>query len=234
MLSVGGIIVIDLVDDTVKNPEDISRRFRLNVLGAISEYKEPENDLITQKQPRSPISKSFRALRMNIHYASVDHPVRTLLVTSSAPSDGKTTIAANLAIVFAQNGKKVTVIDADLHRPRMHTVFQMDREPCLTSLFIQPKVFLNGECLNTRQENFKRHYSRGITPNPSDLLGSNKMREVLDAVLDQSDMVILDTPPVLSLTDAVVLSPLVDGVIIVVKPGQTTMGSLKIAIERSG
>ena len=232
MLSVGGVVVIDLLDDTVKNPEEITRRFKLNVLGAVSQYKEPEDDLITHKEPRSPISESFRALRMNVQYASVDRPVKTLLVTSAAPSDGKTTIAANLGVVFAQNGKKVTVIDADLHRPRMHKVFQTDRLPGLSSLFVQPQIFLNGESRHTQQEHLSLITAGELPPNPSDLLSSNKMREILDAVLDHSDLVIIDTPPVLSLTDAVVLSPLVDGVVLVVRPGQTTFGALKVAVEQ--
>ncbi len=233
MLSAGGVFVADLLDDTIKNPDEVRRKTNLTILGTIANYKEPEDgQLITVDQPRSPVTESFRSLRTNIQYASVSSPVRTLLVTSPAPADGKTTVVANLAMVIAHSGRKVTVVDADLHRPRVHSVFGLSLLPGLSSLFIRPVVHLNGSVQATSSDRLKVITAGELPPNPSELLGSNKMREILDAVQETADMVIVDSPPVLSVTDAVVMAPTVDGVMIVVRPGVTKMNALKYAVEQ--
>lgn len=234
MLAVGGIFAYDALDDTVKNPEEVTKSLRLPILGVISHYEEADDEevLITRAEPRSPVSESFRALRTNVQYASVDHPLRTLLVTSPAPGDGKTTIATNLAVVLAQSGRRVAVLDADLHRPRVHSVFRAETQPGLSALFVQPEIHLNGSLQPTVQDGLRVVAAGMIPPNPSELLGSNKMREIMAAVLEQSDMVILDTPPVLSVNDSVVLAPTVDGVLLVIRPGETKMTALKQAVEQ--
>lgn len=233
MLAVGGIFATDALDDTVKSPDEISRQLRLPIMGAISHYAEPEDgQLITRAQPRSPVAESFRALRTNVQYASVDRPLRSLLVTSPAPADGKTTITANLATVLAQGGRRVTLVDADLHRPRVHSVFQTTPHPGLSTLFIKTSLHLNGSCQPTATERLRVIAAGELPPNPSELLGSNKMREIRDALLEQSDLVLFDTPPVLSVNDAVVLAPIVDGVLLVVRPGVTKMAALKYAVEQ--
>ncbi|RPJ36997.1 MAG: polysaccharide biosynthesis tyrosine autokinase, partial [Chloroflexi bacterium] len=206
---------------------------KLPVMGMIANYEEPEDGrLITQAQPRSPVAEAYRGLRTNVQYASVDNPLRTLLVTSPAPGDGKTSVVANLATVMSQAGKQVTVVDADLHRPRVHSAFKLDSRPGLSSLFIKPEIYLNGSLQATASEKLRVVAAGELPPNPSELLGSNKMREILSTVLERSEMVLVDTPPVLSVTDAVVLAPMVDGVLIVVKPGITHMSALKVAVEQ--
>lgn len=232
-ISIGGIFLADALDDTVKSPDEITRRLRLPIMGAITRYEEPEDgQLITCAQPRSPIAETFRALRTNVQYASIDHPIRTLIVTSPAPSDGKTTIAANLANVIAQSGARVTVVDADLHRPRAHHVFKVDPRPGLSNLFIKNNLHLNGSRQPTVTDSLHVIAAGELPPNPSELLGSKKMREIIDAILAESDMVFIDTPPILSVTDAVVLAPMVDGVLIVVRPGVTKMAALKTSVEQ--
>lgn len=234
MLAVGGIFAFDALDDTIKTPEEVTRRLKLPVMGAIERFDEPENGgLVTREQPRSPVAESFRALRTNVQYASVDRPLRTLLVTSPAPSEGKTTVISNLAAVMAQGGRQVTLVDADLHRPRMHTVFQVRQRPGLSTLFIdEVKLHLNGSRQPSGIERLGVMASGELPPNPSELLGSNKMRLILNTLLEQCERVLIDTPPVLSVTDAVVLAPLVDGVLVVARPGQTKMAALKTAIEQ--
>ncbi len=233
MLVVGGIFASDALDDTVKSPDEINRQLRLPIMGTISRYAEPEDgQLITRAQPRSPVAESFRALRTNVQYASVDHPLHSIIVTSPAPGDGKTTTTANLATIIAQGGRRVTIIDADLHRPRVHHVFKIESRPGLSALFIKPTVRLNGSFQATSSERLHVIAAGELPPNPSELLGTNRMREILDATLEQSDMVFIDTPPVLSVTDAVVLAPIVDGVLIVVRPGVTKMNALKYAVEQ--
>lgn len=233
VLAVGGILAADALDDTVKSPDEINRQLHLPIMGTISRYDEPEDSqLITRAQPRSPVAESFRALRTNVQYASVDHPLRTLIVTSPAPADGKTTVVANLATVTAQGGRRVTVVDADLHRPRIHHLFKVDPRPGLSALFIKPTVRLNGSLQPTGSDRLHVIAAGELPPNPSELLGTNRMREILDTINEQSDMIFLDTPPVLSVTDAVVLAPIVDGVLIVVRPGVTKMAALKAAVEQ--
>ncbi len=233
MLSMGTIFAADFFDDTVKSPDEITRRLRLPIMGTISRHVvSKENPLITRTQPRSPAAESFRALRTNVQYASVDRPLRTLMITSPAPSDGKTTVTANLATVLAQGGLRVTVVDADLHRPRVHRVFKVDPRPGFSSLFIKPTIRLNGSFQPTGTDRLHVIASGDLPPNPSELLGSKKMRDILATVLDQSDMVFFDSPPVLSVSDAVVLAPIVDGVLVVVRPGVTKMSALKAAVDQ--
>ncbi len=130
MLAAGGIFAFDALDDTVKGPDEIQQRLKLPVMGIIANYEEPEDGrLITEAQPRSPVAESYRALRTNVQYASVDNPLRTLLITSPAPADGKTSVVSNLATVMSQAGKQVTIVDADLHRPRVHSAFKLELAP---------------------------------------------------------------------------------------------------------
>jgi len=233
MLSVGGIFAYDALDDTVKTPDEINRQLGLPVMGTIGRFEEPEDgQLITRAQPRSPVAESFRALRTNVQYASVSTSLQKILITSPAPGDGKTTVTSNLAMVIAQGGRRVTVIDGDLHRPRMHRAFNVEQRPGLSALFIKPTVRLNGSLQSTALDRLKVIGAGDLPPNPSELLGSKKMREIMDVVLEQSDLLILDTPPVLSVTDAVVLAPMMDGVLIVVRPGVTKMSALRVAVEQ--
>ncbi len=233
MLSGGGVFVYDLLDDTIKNPDEIRHQTHLTVLGTIANFDEPEDgQLITEAQPRSPVTEAFRSLRTNIQYASVSTTLHTLLVTSPAPADGKTTVVSNLAMVMAHSGRKVTVLDADMHRPRVHLAFGLSLLPGLSTLFIKPIIHLNGSLQATSSDRLKVITAGELPPNPSELLGSNKMREILEAVGENSDLVIVDSPPVLSVTDAVVLAPTVDGVVLVVRPGVTHMSALKYAVEQ--
>ena len=233
MLSAAGIYIYDTLDDSIKDPDEINRQVHLPVMGSIGQYKDPEDgQLITQSMPRSPVAESFRALRTNVQYVSVDAPLKKLLITSPTPGDGKTTVAANLAMVMAQGGRSVTVVDSDMHRPRVHRVFHVNRRPGLSSLFIKPTIRLNGSFQATAQEGLHVIGAGDMPLKPAEWLGSKKMREIIDVVLEQSDLVILDTPPVLSVTDAVALAPIVDCVLIVVRPGVTKMSDLRAAVEQ--
>jgi len=233
MLSAAGIYIYDTLDDSIKDLEDIQRQLNLPVMASIGRYKDSaDGQLITQSMPRSPVAESFRALRTNIQYSSVDAPLRKILVTSPEPSDGKTTVAANLAMVLAQSGRLVTLIDCDMHRPRVHRVFHVKRRPGLSTLFIKPTIRLNGSLQATASDRLRVIGAGDMPLKPAEWLGSKKMREIMDAVLEQSDILILDTPPVLSVTDAVVLAPMVDSVLIVVRPGLTKMSALKEAVDQ--
>ena len=232
VLAAGLIFLIEALDDTLKDPQEITRRFGLPILGLIATHGSEEEKLITQAQPRSPVAEAFRSLRTNLQYASVDHPLHTILVTSPSPEDGKSTIAANLSIVLAQSGRTVGLIDADLRRPVQHRLIGLINRGGLSGLFADPNLILDGNLQKTGTEYLYAIPAGRTPPNPSELLGSDKMYRILESVRQRTDVVVIDTPPVLAVTDAVVLSPKVDGVLLVVKPGVTKLPMLKQSIDQ--
>jgi non-specific protein-tyrosine kinase len=231
-MAIGIVFLIEALDDTIKGPEDIVRIIGLPVLGLIIRYETNEGMLITIAEPRSPVSESFRSVRTNLQFTSVDKPIRTLLITSPSPSDGKTTIAANLGVVIAQNGKRVALIDADLRRPNIHKVFDIPNRMGLSGLFVMPEVNLDGSLQKTVTEGLYTLPAGDVPPNPAELLGSEKLSEILRLVSEKADMVIIDSPPIVAVTDSAVLAHRVDGVILVVKPGVTKMAAARQAFEQ--
>jgi capsular exopolysaccharide synthesis family protein len=178
--------------------------------------KEPRNtELISYKYPKSSMAEAYRTLRTNLGFASMDNPCRSILFTSTSPRDGKSTIASNLAVVMAQAGNRVALIDADLRKPMQHNIFEVDNRQGLTSVLLKEaeadKVMHNGMV-----ENLHVMTSGPIPPNPAEILGSERAHEVLKQLLDEYDYVFIDTPPILAVTDAAVLSTIVDGVVLVV------------------
>jgi polysaccharide biosynthesis transport protein len=233
MVAAGIIFLIEFLDDTIRDPQEITRRFGIPILGMIVTYKSSAGEaLVTVRHPRSPISEAFRSLRTNLQFAGVETPVRTLLVTSPSPSDGKTTIVANLASVIAQSGRNVVIVDADLRRPRIHKMFQLSNRVGLTDQFIRTQDRLDGSLKSTEVSNLHAITSGNLPPNPSELLSSGRMSEILKLLCDQFNTVIVDSPPTLLVTDAMVLAQRVDGVLLVVKPSVTKWASLRQAIEQ--
>lgn len=233
MIAAGIIFLIEFLDDTIRDPQEITRRWGIPILGMIVSYKSSTGEaLITVRHPRSPISEAFRSLRTNLQFAGVDAPVRTLLVTSPSPSDGKTTIVANLASVIAQSGRNVVIVDADLRRPRIHKMFQLSNRVGLTDQFIRTQDRFDGSLKSTEVANLHAITSGNLPPNPSELLSSSRMSEILKLLGDQFNSVIIDSPPTLLVTDAMVLAQHVDGVLLVVKPSVTKWGSLRQSIEQ--
>jgi non-specific protein-tyrosine kinase len=223
MLAVGLIFLIDALDNTIKGPDDVARHLGLPVLGMIArdEATKEDDSLITISQPRSPISEAYRALRTNIQFASVDKPIQSLVVTSIAPAEGKTTVAANLSITLSQGGRNVIVIDADLRRPKMHQKMNLPNRKGLTSLFMQADLHLDGTIQKTKTNNLYVMTTGNLPPNPSELLASDRMDHILDKMLDNADIILIDTPPIMAVTDAVILSQRVDGLLLVIKVGET-------------
>lgn len=238
LLTAGVIFALEAMDDTIKTPDDIKQRLDLPVLGIIDSFPQDDNNgggLIPVKMPRSPIAESFRTLRTNVQFASIDRDLKSLLVTSAEPTEGKTTITANLAVVFAQSGRKTVVIDADLRRPNLHRKFDISNFVGLTSiLYRQIDQQFNSEdkILKSPIDNLQILTSGELPPNPSEILASEKMKCLIEKIKADNDILIIDSPPVMVVTDAVVLSPLVDGVLIVVAPGKTTFAAAKSMIEQ--
>ncbi|WP_279381937.1 CpsD/CapB family tyrosine-protein kinase [Metabacillus bambusae] len=186
--------------------------------------------LISMTNPKSPIAEQFRTIRTNIQFSNVDEEIQTMIVTSSGPGEGKSTTTANLAVVFSQQGKRVLMIDADLRKPTVHYTFRTENHIGLSNVLTR-QTTLEEAVQTTAQENLWLLTSGPIPPNPSELLGSKGMQNLLEKAKDEYDLIIFDTPPVLAVTDAQVLSNLADGVVLVVSSGKTETDAAKKAKE---
>jgi succinoglycan biosynthesis transport protein ExoP len=235
LLAAGTVFAMDTLDDTIKNPDELQRKSGLSILGMIAWHESPDETPITILQPRSPVAEAFRALRTNTTFAGVDKPLRRILVTSATPQEGKTTITANLAVVLAQGERKVAVIDADLRRPQIHRKFGLYNRVGLSDLFLmmRPLEALPRGVIQFRETMKLAVIPSGkLPPNPAELLTSQKMGQFLDLLNQEYDLILIDTPPVLSVTDAAALAPRVDGVILVAKPGVTRLRDFQQALEQ--
>lgn len=176
--------------------------------------------MIAMSEPKSINSEQYRTIRTNIEFSSVDTEVKSLLITSAGPEEGKSTTAANLAVVFAQQGKKVLLIDADLRKPTVHFTFKLDNGTGLTSLLLKQMPFQKA-VLPADEANLDILTSGPIPPNPAELLSTGAMKDLLSEAAEVYDKVILDTPPVLAVADTKILGSYTDGAIMVISSGKT-------------
>ncbi len=232
MLVAGGVVAQEALDDSIKTPDDITRNFKLPVLGVIDHHKIEVKNPISLSEPRSPTAEAYRTLRTNVNYTSVDRPLHTLMVTSSESGEGKTTTVANLGVVLAQNGLRVIIADCDLRHPRVHAYFGMANRNGMTELLAQKTIKINGANKATRVKGLSVVSSGALPPNPAELLGSRKMQTVLKTISQHADIILIDTPPTLAVTDAAVLAPSMDGVLIIVRPGKTRIRALKQTLDQ--
>ncbi len=242
VLSASAAYLLEYLDDTVKTPEQITRLGKLPTLAGIA-YIDSDDDskLITLTDSRSPTSEAYRVLRTAIQFSVVDKRNSILLMTSGVPSEGKSTTAGNLAVVLAQAGNNVLVIDGDLRRPSQHTIFNLPNKRGVTSLLLKLNVddsdieirnLVEDTVQPTQVEGLQMMTCGPIPPNPSELLGSVKMRRLLEVLDKQYDFVIVDSPPVLSVTDAAVLSALAGITLVVVRANKSRKGEFKQVVER--
>jgi capsular exopolysaccharide synthesis family protein len=180
-----------------------------------------ENRLITLTDPRSPVAEAFRTLRTNLEFSSLDSPVRTLIVTSAEPGEGKSTTLANLAITTAQAEKKVYLVDCDLRRPTLHRLFGVSNEIGLTTMIRDETLWDAPPLQETQVPGLWLLPSGPLPPNPSELLSSKRMGEIIEKLKSQADLVLFDAPPSNVVTDAAVLASRVDGVLLVFSAGRT-------------
>jgi len=176
-------------------------------------------DLITITDPRSPVSEAYRTLRTNLQFSSLDDPVKTLVVTSAAPDEGKSTTVANLAVTLAQGGRRTILVDCDLRRPSLHKLFDLQAEPGLANMMLEDE----GEAAlqETGVEGLRLLASGPKPPNPADMLGAQKLDKIIESLTEEADIVLFDAPPVIAVTDAAVLGAKVDGVLLVISAGKT-------------
>lgn len=186
-------------------------------------------DLITLSDPRSPVSEAYRTLRTNLSFSSLDRPIKTLVVTSPAPDEDKSTTVANLAVTMAQGGKRTILVDCDLRRPTLHTLFNLASEPGLTNLVLEEH--LAPPLQETGVEGLSLLASGPLPPNPADMLGSLKVDQIIKTLADAADIILFDAPPVVAVTDATVLGAKVDGVLLVISAGKTRRDHARRAKE---
>ena len=232
--------LIEFLDNTLKTIDEIGK-YNLTVLGIIPSIGNPvnfakkkffpwknrskdngklERRLITREDPKSPVAEAYRGLRTNMLYSSTKN-IKSILVSSAGPGEGKTTTVANLAITYANLGKRTLLVDTDLRRPVVHKVFGLDREPGVTNYISGQTDSYNKLIKNTEIKNLFVMTSGLIPPNPSEILGSDNMLKLVKSLENDWDIVLFDSPPLVAVTDANMISKEIDRIVLVIKVGQT-------------
>ncbi|MBI5403584.1 MAG: polysaccharide biosynthesis tyrosine autokinase [Ignavibacteriae bacterium] len=216
----------NFLDKSIKSPEQLEN-MGASVLSWIPSFKElldvhsPETDFVVELKPTSSVSEAFKALRTRIQYSRLeDIPLKTMLVTSTIPVEGKTIVSVNLAGCFAQAGKRTLLLDCDLRKPRVHNIFKMERYPGLSD-FLFANVELNEIIRPTKIANLDFITSGTIPPNPSELLGSMQFKNFLEKLKGMYDMLVIDSPPFISVTDSEILFNIIDGTLLVCRANMT-------------
>ena len=217
----------EFLDDRINTVADADRVLQLPSLGHVPALSAADAHLLPQMKGLDPASESYRVLRTNIHFATVDAPARTLLVTSSNPGEGKTTTAANLAFAMAMDGKKVILVDTDLRRPSLHKLLDLPPVPGLTDVLLGHSPLAPLEVMS----GLSVLPSGSTPPNPGEILNSRKFRNLVLELTEQAEIVIFDSPPVLVAADAAILASQMDGTIIVVETGATKKASARRTLE---
>jgi len=238
LLIAGGFTFIsEYLDDTLRTPEEVSEILQLPVLGYIGDMEQPRlkderrrNLPYVLAQPRSPVTEAFRSLRANLEFADLDQPMKSLLITSSTLSEGKTTVALNLAIVMSQLGRRVILVDADLRRPRVHKTLGITNMMGLSDV-LRNHATINEVAQPWGNSNLIVITSGSLPPNPAEVLSSDRMSQVINDLKSISDIVIIDSPPFL-LADASVLAARADGVLLVIQSNKTQMNAALAMIDQ--
>lgn len=235
ILSVSAILLLEYLDDTLKDADGVQRVLNLSTIGAItrmSGIRRGADHLITLSQPRAPISEGYRVLRTNLRFTGLENPSGALLITSAGPGEGKTTTAANLAIVMAQAGRRVILLDADLRRPSVHSYMGLSNNVGLSSLFLEEGATPDQVIQPTQVEGLRVITSGPLPPNPAELLDSKQMAQILKTLRAEADMVIIDSPPVLAVADAAIIGSRCSGAVLILDSGKTRTEMCKRAVER--
>lgn len=222
MLGIGLVFLLDYMDQTIKTSEDVKEKLGLNVFGIIpripfadEDAKLPRKRLVTTLGPKTPVVEAFRALRTNLNFITAKEKHKIILVTSSMPNEGKSTVSGNLAVVLSQTGAKVLLIGADLRRPQLFEMFGVKNEPGLVNLLMNDDQNALRHLTNPRLDFLP---AGTIPPNPAEILDSTRMAKLLDKVRERYDYVVIDAPPVLPVTDAQILAPKADINLVVIEP----------------
>ncbi len=252
LLGLGLALVLSRMDHRLKDVRDVERigvplLGLVPTLGEVAEARgraraaqrgklaapeaHEERDLVVSLHPKSVAAEAIRSIRTNLVFMSVEQPLRTLLVTSPSPQEGKTTLAVNLAVAIAQSGKRVVLVDTDLRRPRIHHVFGLSNERGVSTVLVG-EVELERTIQQTAEPGLFVVSSGPVPPNPSELLHSGGFQEFVDALAERFDIVVFDSPPVNIVTDAAVVAAQVDGVVTIAYAHRTTRDALRMAVRR--
>ena len=258
LLGLVGALGRDMLDRTVRNSEEIERELGLAVLGSLPDVtregsaltvgyygrrrarkkrmaageasQEMSPELLVHTYPKSVVAEAARSIRTNLMFMAPDNPYRTLLVTSPGPAEGKTTVAASIAVAVAQTGQKVCLVDCDLRKPRVHSLFKMENDAGVTTALLDPSR-LSSLVLDTDIPNLSILRSGPMPPNPADLMHSDAFAHLLEELRSQFDRVVLDSPPIGLVTDGVILSTRVDATVLVLRARTTRRDSAKRAVR---
>lgn len=187
--------------------------------------------LVVKSDPKSPMAEAIRTLRTNLQYVGLDRPLRTLMITSAGPSEGKTSISSNLAYSLAESGVRTILVGADLRKPAVHKAFNVSNAVGLTNVILG-QASLSEALQPTGQEGLSLLPSGPIPPNPAELLGSAAMRAIVEELKEQSDLVVFDATPVVAVADASLLAPMVDGTLLVVSMNQSPREMVRDAVAQ--
>lgn len=240
------VFISNILDSTVKTAETIEEQFEISVLASTPLYisqnknnvdrRKNKNELIVHNDPKSPISEVFRTLRTNIQFTNRNSTLQSILITSTMPREGKSWISSNLAVTFAQAGKKVILIDADMRKGRQCNIFSIPAKPGLSNYLSnvgdKEEELKIEDCIQeTKINNLYVMPAGSIPPNPSELLVSEEMLNLVEKIKEMCDIVILDGPPTQLVTDAVILARIVDSTVIVAASRETKKEHLRKMID---
>lgn len=242
LLGIGAAMARAMLDRSLRTPDEVERELGLPFLGLLPEFDKQDEksarrrarhrgmpasrpgrlELIVHEQPTSGIAEAARAIRTNLLFMSPDRPYKTLLIASAGPGEGKTTVGCCIAVAMAQAGQRVVLVDCDLRKPRIHHIFGKRPEIGVTSALLDGSVVDDDDALKTDVENLYVIPAGPIPPNPAELLHSDRFQALLRKLQSRFDRVIIDSPPIVAVTDGAVLSTLVDGTVLVVRASTTT------------
>jgi non-specific protein-tyrosine kinase len=223
VLAGSAAFLLEYIDDTLKTADDVHRALNLTILGRLTriEGEGYPSKLVVIQRPRSSGAEAFRVLRTNLRLSAKDRPLHTLMVTSSNPQEGKSVTAANLAVALAQSGKQVILVDADLRHPTQHNIFGLNNDVGLTTLLLEEDANLTETLQTVSVTNLSVLPSGPLPDNPAELLGSKRMRDLIESLQQHADIVIFDSPPVMAVADTTILAVRLDGALLVVDSGKT-------------
>jgi capsular exopolysaccharide synthesis family protein len=224
MLAVGAAFLMEYMDDTIKDPDDVQRVIGSTALGLIARIApiaQPTDALVAASYPKSSIAEAYRVLRTNIQFAALDSPGSSLLVTSCGPQEGKSTTLANLGVAIAQGGKRTLLVDTDLRRPTLHKIFALPNKLGMTNLLLMEQPDVSSAAQATGTANLFVLTSGPQPPNPAELLASKRMDVLVELLKQSYEVILFDSPPVLAVADAAILASKVHEVMLVVDSGHT-------------
>ena len=229
LLALGIIFLWEFLDDAIKSTDDISQFEKLNILGTVGRIKgrEYSEKLVTHLEPTSPNKELFRMIWNKIRFGSSENSVKSIVITSPEPEEGKSIIAANLGVIMAQANIKTILVDADLRHPIIHQVFNVCNESGLSDLLDSPEIGTQYYLKNTSINNLQIITGGESSQDPSDQLSSERIFEILENLKAKADLIIIDSPPALLAADAMILSNWADGVIVVIRAGKSKRRAIR-------